>query len=104
MPTPTIIDCDPGCDDVLALLLALTSEELEVIAYVPQFGNTDVTAARGNILKTYGVLKKHLKEHPQDAKRFPYFGKTKPVIIRGANGPVCGKGHTAKYFHGADGE
>ena len=31
MPTPVIIDCDPGHDDAMALLLALASPELELV-------------------------------------------------------------------------
>lgn len=42
---PVIIDTDPGVDDVLAILLALASPELEILAYVVSFGNTDVHAA-----------------------------------------------------------
>lgn len=103
MPVKCIIDCDPGCDDVLAILLGLSCPDLEIIAYIPQFGNTDCEAARSNIIKTYGVLDTLVKKSAEAARRFPNFGKTKPLLIRGANGPLSGKGHTAKYFHGGDG-
>jgi inosine-uridine nucleoside N-ribohydrolase len=43
--TPIIIDTDPGVDDTLAILLAITSPELEILAYIVSFGNTDVHAA-----------------------------------------------------------
>ena len=108
MATPTIIDCDPGCDDVLALLLALTSHKLDVIAFIPQFGNTDVDAAYNNILKIYGVLDAQFKACPEDIERFPGFkrhlqNRKKPLLLRGAARPISGAVHTAKYFHGADG-
>ncbi|CAD6577837.1 MAG: hypothetical protein CYPHOPRED_000385 [Cyphobasidiales sp. Tagirdzhanova-0007] len=108
MLTSAIIDCDPGCDDVLALLLALTAPKLDVVAYIPQFGNTDVDAAYRNILKLYGVMDAHLKACPEEIERFPAFkrhiqAKRKPLLVKGAAGPVSGAVHTAKYFHGADG-
>ena len=33
MKRKVIIDCDPGIDDSLALMLALSSDEIEVIHY-----------------------------------------------------------------------
>ncbi|MDE2007004.1 MAG: nucleoside hydrolase, partial [Rhodospirillales bacterium] len=38
-PRPTIIDCDPGTDDALALLLALASPELAIRAVTVVGGN-----------------------------------------------------------------
>ena len=39
MPKPVIIDCDPGHDDAMALLLALASPELELAAVTTVAGN-----------------------------------------------------------------
>jgi inosine-uridine nucleoside N-ribohydrolase len=105
-PAPTIIDCDPGVDDVLALLLALTCPDLQVIAYVPQFGNGELTDSFNNILRIYCVLEKHFKAHPEDLDRFPGYrahAERRPLIVKGAKGPLSGDVHTAKYFHGQDG-
>jgi purine nucleosidase len=45
MPLPVIIDCDPGVDDAIAILLALASPELEIRAITTVAGNVpgDVT-------------------------------------------------------------
>lgn len=42
MPTPLIIDTDPGVDDAVALILALHSPEVELRAVTASFGNVAV--------------------------------------------------------------
>lgn len=39
MALPVIIDCDPGHDDAIALVLALASPELDVKAVTSSAGN-----------------------------------------------------------------
>ena len=39
MTLPLIIDCDPGHDDAIALILALASPELDVRAVTTSAGN-----------------------------------------------------------------
>lgn len=39
MALPMMIDCDPGHDDAIALVLALASPELEVKAVTASAGN-----------------------------------------------------------------
>lgn len=48
MPIPVVIDTDPGIDDLLALLLALKSPELDVRAITTIYGNTVVEHAHRN--------------------------------------------------------
>ena len=38
-PIPILLDCDPGHDDAIALLLALASPELELLGVTPVGGN-----------------------------------------------------------------
>ena len=45
MGLKVILDCDPGVDDVLALLFLLNSQDVDLLAYIPQFGNTDAKDA-----------------------------------------------------------
>ncbi|KAJ8689741.1 hypothetical protein PTI98_012611 [Pleurotus ostreatus] len=101
---PVIIDTDPGIDDVVALLLALASPELEILAILVSFGNTDLAASRINVLKTYQALSAHFEQYPDDQARFPNFQpETKAILALGATGPLEGDLHSAQYFHGRDG-
>jgi len=44
MALPVILDCDPGHDDALALILALASPELKVLAVTTSAGNQTAAA------------------------------------------------------------
>jgi inosine-uridine nucleoside N-ribohydrolase len=55
MPTPVIIDCDPGHDDAMALLLALASPELEVSAVTTVAGNQTLEKVTANAIKVLDV-------------------------------------------------
>lgn len=46
-----IIDCDPGVDDAMAILLALASPELDVMALTPVAGNVGLDHTKINALK-----------------------------------------------------
>lgn len=50
-PLPVIIDTDPGIDDCLALMLALSSPELDVRAISISYGNTIVENAYRNCVE-----------------------------------------------------
>lgn len=47
-PRPIIIDCDPGQDDAVALLLALASPELEVLGITTVHGNVPLATTSAN--------------------------------------------------------
>jgi inosine-uridine nucleoside N-ribohydrolase len=51
MPTPIIIDCDPGHDDAIALLLALGSPELELLGVTTTYGNQTLEKTTANALR-----------------------------------------------------
>ena len=51
MRKKVIIDCDPGIDDSLAIMLALSMDELEVMGITVVAGNAPVTMGYENALK-----------------------------------------------------
>jgi pyrimidine-specific ribonucleoside hydrolase len=82
---PVIIDCDPGHDDAIALVVACASEKLDLRA---------VTAVAGNqtLEKTLGNAKKVLN----------FIGK-RPLLAVGADKPLFRELQTAPEFHGESG-
>jgi len=48
--TPIILDCDPGIDDAIAILLALASPEVDLLAITTVVGNTSLVNATRNAL------------------------------------------------------
>lgn len=83
---PLIIDCDPGVDDAVALMLALSSPELEVVAITTVGGNVsaDKTARNGRLLAQVA-------------------GRTDVPVFRGATRPLMREPMAAAEFHGAEG-
>ncbi len=50
-PIPLLVDCDPGLDDAVALLLALASPEVEVLGITTVAGNQTVEKTTRNALQ-----------------------------------------------------
>jgi inosine-uridine nucleoside N-ribohydrolase len=51
MPTPIILDCDPGHDDAIAILLALASPEVELRAVTAVSGNAPLHHTVANAIR-----------------------------------------------------
>jgi len=51
-----VIDCDPGIDDALALILAIKSPALDVRGITTTAGNTTLKNATNNVLKLLSLL------------------------------------------------
>jgi purine nucleosidase len=85
MPVPIIIDCDPGTDDAVAILLALASPELHVHALTVAGGNVglELTLANALALRTLA-------------------GSSVPVYA-GADRPLLGAFASEPRVHGVDG-
>jgi inosine-uridine nucleoside N-ribohydrolase len=86
MSTPIIIDCDPGHDDAIAILLALASPELEVRAISTVAGNTTLANTTRNALKVLELA-----------------GRTDVPVCAGADRPLERELHTAPHVHGESG-
>lgn len=56
MTTPVIIDCDPGIDDAVAILLALASPELDVRAITAVAGNVPLSRTAPNALRVLDLV------------------------------------------------
>ena len=85
MALPVIIDCDPGTDDALALLLALGSPALDVRAITVAGGNAGLDRTLANARAIIGLT-----------------GADVPVYA-GADRPLLGRFHDEARVHGADG-
>jgi len=52
---PVILDCDPGHDDAIALLLALASPELDLLGVTTVHGNQTVEKTTANALRVLAL-------------------------------------------------
>lgn len=81
-----IIDCDPGIDDALAIILALKSKEIEVIGITTVSGNVESVQGAKNALKVLKLL-----------------GRLDIPVYLGESKPVKRELVTAQDTHGEDG-
>src|SRR5690606_21514024 len=51
MAVPIVLDCDPGHDDAVAILLAVSSPAIDLLAVTTCFGNCPVEDATRNALR-----------------------------------------------------
>jgi len=83
---PVIIDCDPGHDDAVALLLASGSPAIDLRAVTTTFGNCSVEDATRNALQILTLA-----------------GAVDIPVARGAAGGLKGESTLGNYVHGASG-
>ncbi|HLY94549.1 MAG TPA: nucleoside hydrolase [Gaiellaceae bacterium] len=86
MSIPIVIDCDPGHDDAIAILLALASPEVELRGIVTVAGNQTVDKTTQNALKVLELA-----------------GRTDVPVVRGAEAPLRRELRTAAHVHGESG-
>jgi pyrimidine-specific ribonucleoside hydrolase len=58
MPIPIILDCDPGHDDAIALLLALASPEVELLGVTTTYGNQTLEKTTANALRVLELVER----------------------------------------------
>jgi inosine-uridine nucleoside N-ribohydrolase len=85
-PKKVIIDTDPGTDDAIAIMLALTSPELDVRALTVVPGNVEAKQGLENALKLASLA-----------------GRCDIAVAGGAQHPLFQKVITAQFWHGANG-
>jgi len=86
MPTPIVLDCDPGHDDAIALLLALGSPELDILGVTTTYGNQTVEKTTANALRVLEVA-----------------GRADVPVARGAAAPLERPLVVAAHVHGESG-
>jgi inosine-uridine nucleoside N-ribohydrolase len=85
-PTPIILDCDPGHDDAVALLLALASPEVELLGVTTVSGNQTLEKTTRNALRL-----------------LEFAGRTDVPVHAGADRPFIRPRDVAAHVHGESG-
>jgi pyrimidine-specific ribonucleoside hydrolase len=85
-PRPIILDCDPGHDDAVAILLALARPEVRLLAVTTVGGNADLRRTTRNALAVLTLA-----------------GRTDVPVAMGAPGPLARPLHVAPGVHGESG-
>jgi inosine-uridine nucleoside N-ribohydrolase len=83
---PVILDCDPGHDDAVALLLALASPEVDLLGVTTVAGNQTLEKTTANALKV-----------------LDYVGRGDVPVAKGADRPLVREAHVAADIHGESG-
>ena len=86
MSIPIVIDCDPGHDDAIAILLALASPEVELRGLTTVAGNQTLDKTTRNALKVLELV-----------------GRTDVPVAAGADKPLRRPLRTAAHVHGESG-
>jgi inosine-uridine nucleoside N-ribohydrolase len=86
MATAILLDCDPGHDDAIALLLALPSPELELVGVTTVAGNQTLEKTTANAIRV-----------------LDFVGRDDVPVAAGAAAPLVREPFVAAYVHGETG-
>jgi inosine-uridine nucleoside N-ribohydrolase len=64
-PVPIILDCDPGHDDAIAILLALASPEIELVGITTVSGNQTLDKTTANALRVLEFVGRATSRSPR---------------------------------------
>ena len=81
-----VLDCDPGHDDAIAILLALASPELDLVGITTVQGNQTLEKTTANAIR---ILE--------------FAGRSDVPVAAGAKRPLLREPFVAKYVHGESG-
>ncbi|KIW06883.1 uncharacterized protein PV09_02559 [Verruconis gallopava] len=102
-----IIDTDPGVDDTLALLLALSAnpDDLQLDLISVTYGNVEVESCVRNVVSIFHHVEKEMawRRSVGRPEGFELLKKMKPLVAVGADSPLAEQKRMADYFHGRDG-
>ena len=84
--TAIILDCDPGHDDAIALLLALASPELDLLGVTTVYGNQTLAKTTANALRVLDLA-----------------GRADIPVAAGADRPLVRELTVASHVHGDSG-
>jgi len=84
--TPIILDCDPGHDDAVAILLALASPEIEVVGVTTVSGNQTLEKTTANAIRVLDLAE-----------------RGDIAVHAGADRPLVRQRVAADYVHGETG-
>ena len=83
---PVLIDCDPGTDDALAIVMALNSPALDLVGLTTVGGNATVYDTTLNTLALLETV-----------------GRAELPVWKGAERPLAGEVNFAYEYHGKAG-
>ena len=86
MATSILLDCDPGHDDAMAMLLALASPELELLGVTTVAGNQTLAKTTANALRV-----------------LDFVGRGDIPVAAGADRPLERDAYVARDVHGESG-
>jgi inosine-uridine nucleoside N-ribohydrolase len=81
-----VIDCDPGHDDAIAILLALASPEVELLGVTTVAGNQTLEKTTANAIRV-----------------LDFAGRDDVPVAAGADRPLVRERHVAAHVHGETG-